>query len=119
MAAEPEAVETVAYTRFVLERGTAGDLLDLHVALAPCVLGYAEIGTALEPHAGVNNPYTAWIAAYAGTEYQQAAQDARATLLRVGKRSGDTARYPELQANFNTAVRLETAFWDMGWRAGL
>lgn len=47
MAAEPEVVETVAYTRFVLERGTAGDLLDLHVALAPCVLGYAEIGAML------------------------------------------------------------------------
>ena len=37
MAAEPEALETVAYTRFVLDRGLAGDRLDLEVALAPCV----------------------------------------------------------------------------------
>src|SRR5436190_13842051 len=35
MAAEPEAIETVAYTRFVLDRGLAGDRLDLEVALAP------------------------------------------------------------------------------------
>lgn len=33
--AEPEAPETVAYTRWVLDRGMAGDILDLEVALAP------------------------------------------------------------------------------------
>src|SRR4029079_8137409 len=44
MAAEPEALETVAYTRFVLDRGLAGDRLDLEVALAPCMVGYAVIG---------------------------------------------------------------------------
>src|SRR5579862_5791854 len=43
MAAQPEALETIAYTRFVLDRGLAGDRLDLEVALAPCVIGYAEI----------------------------------------------------------------------------
>src|SRR5205085_10999882 len=32
MSAEPEALETVAYTRFVLDRGLAGDRLDLEVA---------------------------------------------------------------------------------------
>ena len=29
------------------ERGLAGALLDLHVALAPCVIGYGEIGVRL------------------------------------------------------------------------
>jgi thiaminase (transcriptional activator TenA) len=43
MAREPEALETIAYTRFVLDRGLAGDRLDLEVALAPCIVGYAEI----------------------------------------------------------------------------
>lgn len=119
MAAEPEAVETVAYTRFVLDRGMAGDLLDLHVALAPCVLGYAEIGNALEHQATVGNRYAPWITSYAGDEYRQAARAAETTLSRVGARSGADARFPDLQASFDTAVRLETAFWDMGWRAGL
>src|SRR5437868_1870712 len=35
MAADPEAPETIAYTRFVLDRGVAGDRLDLEAALAP------------------------------------------------------------------------------------
>src|SRR5712692_10896770 len=43
MAAAPEALATIAYTRFVLDRGLAGDRLDLEVALAPCIVGYAEI----------------------------------------------------------------------------
>lgn len=47
--AAPEHQATVAYTRFVLDCGAAGDLLDLHVALSPCVIGYAEIGRALSP----------------------------------------------------------------------
>ena len=47
MEALPEATETMAYTRFVLETGLAGDALDLHVALAPCIIGYAEIGLQL------------------------------------------------------------------------
>src|SRR5690606_14487068 len=47
MAALPEADATMAYTRYVLEKGLSGDLLDLHVALAPCIVGYAEIGARL------------------------------------------------------------------------
>jgi thiaminase/transcriptional activator TenA len=43
-----EAKANMAYTRYVLERGLAGDVLDLHVALAPCVIGYAVIGKNLD-----------------------------------------------------------------------
>src|SRR5258707_8801637 len=50
MNAEPEALETVAYTRFVLDRGLAGDRLDLEIALAPCVIGYAEIAAERMAH---------------------------------------------------------------------
>lgn len=39
----PEARATLAYTRYVLDTGNRGDLLDLHVALAPCLVGYGEI----------------------------------------------------------------------------
>ncbi len=118
MAAEVEAVETVAYTRFVFERGTAGDLLDLHVVLAPCIMGYAEIGGELGGQAGRDNPYAAWIEAYAGAAYQGAARQAAAALDRVGRRAGASGRMAALQAQFDMAVRLESAFWDMGWRAG-
>jgi len=101
----------------VLDCGAAGDILDLYAALAPCVLGYAEIGTQLAARPVPGNPYAAWIATYAGPDYQAAAGATRDTLTRLWAERGGDARAAALQATFNTAARLETAFWDMGWRA--
>ena len=117
MAAEPEALETVAYTRFVLDCGAAGDLLDLYAALAPCVLGYAAIGLRLAAGQVPGNPYAPWIATYSGPDYQASAEVTRGTLERLWAERGGEARSAALQATFDTAVRLETAFWDMGRRA--
>ena len=66
--AAPEHQATVAYTRYVLDCGAAGDLLELHVALAPCVIGYAEIGRTLAERIGdlSGHPYREWIGEYAG-----------------------------------------------------
>ncbi len=116
MAALPEAGATMAYTRFVLERGMAGDVLDLHVALAPCVVGYAEIGRGLAGDAGARrgaNPYRAWIEMYAGAEYQAVAEAAIDQLERLAQRRLGPGRFPDLARTFAQATRLETAFWDM------
>ena len=88
MAATEEAAATMAYTRYVLERGLAGDLLDLHIALAPCVLGYAEIGLALAQDPSTKrhaNPYADWIDMNAGAEYQGVAHDAAAFIFDVSR----------------------------------
>ena len=58
------AVEMLAYTRYVLDTGMRGDLLALQVSLAPCVIGYAEIGARLAARPGAlaaTNPYRGWI----------------------------------------------------------
>lgn len=122
MAAEPEALETMAYTRFVLERGLSGDRLDLDVALAPCVVGYGEAVALLLEQPGTRregNPYAAWMDAYAGAEYQALVASCIDNLDRQGMARGAEARYPDLLASFVAATRLETAFWDMGWAAGV
>src|SRR3546814_149016 len=87
MAALPESPACIAYTRFVLERGMAGDLLDLHVALAPCVAGSAEIGRRLAADPAARrpgNPYAAWIEMYAGADYQEVAAQAHAQQTGIG-----------------------------------
>ena len=117
----PPASETLAYTRYVLDAGMRGDLLTLRVALAPCVIGYAEIAARLvaQPKAGAsNNPYRVWIDEYAGASYQAVAAGARAHLDRLADRYVTPAREAELVAVFREATRLETDFWEMGWRAG-
>jgi len=111
-----EAPANMAYTRYVLERGLAGDMLDLHVALLPCTVGYAEIGARLiKEHAGSleQNPYRSWIEAYAADDYQAAARQAVSNLERFATRAS-SARFDALCKTFRQATRLEIGFWDMG-----
>ena len=117
MEGTKEASATMAYTRYVLECGLAGDILDLHVALAPCVIGYAEIGADLAQRYGNNlsdNPYRAWIEEYASAEYQQIAEASRHQLDDLATKRMTPARFESLSEHFSRATRLEADFWQMG-----
>lgn len=117
MEAAQEHQATVAYTRFVLDCGAAGDLLDLHAALAPCVVGYAEIGRILAaacPGGLDAHPYRDWIGEYAGAGYQEVAQAARRHLDDLAARAMTETRFHDLAALFAKAARLEADFWQMG-----
>jgi thiaminase/transcriptional activator TenA len=112
-----EAPENIAYTRFVLERGMAGDLLDLMVALSPCTIGYGEIGARLSISRETKiegNPYITWIEMYAGDEYQQLVKDMTAEIDTLAKKRYTKARFADLSKTFATATRLEADFWQMG-----
>jgi thiaminase/transcriptional activator TenA len=112
----------LAYTRYVLDAGMRGDLLTLRVALAPCVIGYAEIATRLAAQPGAcvaTNPYRVWVKEYAGAPYQEVAAKAQAHLDRLATLYVTPAREAELVNTFKEATRLEADFWEMGWRAGL
>ena len=115
---ELEDLATTAYTRFVLDCGHKGDLLDLATALIPCVAGYAEIGSSLENHPSTvrkDNPYLSWIEMYASAEYQKVAREAIAQLDELAVQRGGDARFKRLVEIFDQATKLETEFWQMGW----
>jgi thiaminase (transcriptional activator TenA) len=117
MATAAETVATTAYTRFVLDRGLAGDRLDLETALAPCIIGYAAIASErlADPATRLDgNPYREWLEMYAGTEYQALAREARGALDEQFAKRGGEGRFPSLAANFATSARLEADFWQMG-----
>lgn len=113
----PEARATLAYTRYVLDTGNRGDLLDLHVALSPCMVGYGEIANWLNSRKatvrGDANPYDAWIAMYESEEFQGAMQ---AEIRWLDERLADVSpgRFEQLTRIFRDATRLEIDFWDMG-----
>ncbi|MFC7704730.1 TenA family protein [Plastorhodobacter daqingensis] len=120
LEATTEAAENLAYTRYVLEAGYSGDFLDLMAALAPCVLGYGEIGARLA-RAGAGGPYADWIATYGGSDYQGLCAEVGALIdaalvHRLGPDWAALPRAAALQARFDTATRLEVGFWDMGLR---
>jgi thiaminase/transcriptional activator TenA len=115
LEAAPEYAATIAYTRFVLDCGASGDLLDLHVALAPCVIGYAEIATriASQDASLSDHPYREWIAEYSGQPYALVADAARRHLDDLAARAMTERRFGELAALFGKASRLEADFWQM------
>jgi len=117
LAVLPESRATTTYTRYVLDVGMQGDLLDLHVALAPCLLGYADIASWLvtQPFTvrGSGNPYEAWIAMYASDEFQAAA-NAERHWLDGQLALVSAARYDQLAHIFSQAAQLEADFWQMG-----
>ena len=120
LEATPEAAENLAYTRYVLEAGYSGDFLDLMAALAPCVLGYGEIGARLAAEPG-QTPYRGWIDTYAGKEYQDVCRGVgllidRALERRLGSGWAALPRWQQLCRRFEIATRLEVGFWDMGLR---
>ena len=118
LEATPEAAENLAYTRYVLEAGYSGDFLDLMAALAPCVLGYGEIGARLAAEAG-QTPYRGWIDTYAGEEYQDVCRGVGLLIdLAIERRLGSgwsaLPRWQQLCKRFEVATGLEVGFWDMG-----
>jgi thiaminase (transcriptional activator TenA) len=112
-----EAQENLAYTRYVLDRGMAGDVFDLLIALSPCVIGYGEIGARLKasPDTVVkDNPYTSWIDMYASDDYQEVVTSTRNYLDELADRHLTDQRAPQISKIFRDATRLEVGFWQMG-----
>lgn len=116
--AAPEAVENLAYTRYVMDAGAQGDFLDLLAALAPCVMGYGEIGLRLARCKARDTPYAAWIATYADPDYQAVCANVGAMIDNaVARRIGDLSQSPRaetLRGRFGKATKLEVGFWQMG-----
>lgn len=118
LEATDEAVQNLAYTRYVLEAGYSGDFLDLMAALAPCVFGYGEIGARLRREADPATPYRDWIETYGGGEYQALCRETgamidRAVRERLGERPEHLPRWQGLAQHFATATALEADFWGL------
>lgn len=118
--AAAEEDENLAYTRYVMDTGLQGDFLDMMAALAPCVMGYGEVGKRLKAEAAADTPYQDWIDTYAGDDYQGLCETVgRMIDSAVARRVGNLASSPRatnLQARFTKATELEVNFWQMGLR---
>jgi len=111
-----EAGATMAYTRYVLDRGLAGDIFDLYVVLSPCVVGYAAIGRDLlasRQTKAEDNPYMSWIEMYAGEDHQDAARAHVKLLDELAQSRVGPDRLESLVRSFRQATSLEMRFWDM------
>ena len=108
----------IAYTRYVLELGYSGDFLDLLSALAPCVLGYGEIGLNCQNSNPKTLMYKKWIETYSSIEYQDVCKNVsglidKAILLRLGTNFENTYKWKKINQIFKKATLLEVDFWNM------
>ena len=111
-------MHNLAYTRYVLDAGHRGDFLDLIAALAPCVLGYGEIGYTISKKEH-SSAYSDWISTYSSEEYQGVCVDVgklidQAVFIRLGENPAQNPRWHRLTNRFLMATRLEAGFWQMG-----
>ena len=116
-----EENENIAYTRYVLEAGYSGDLLDLLAALIPCVLGYGEIGVNNRNVKPEDHMYQKWLETYSSKEYQQICNEVatmfdNAVFLRLGKSYNNNYKWNNIKKIFRKAVLLEIDFWNMSMR---
>lgn len=118
LEAETEDFGTVAYTRYVLDAGMTGDIVELYAALAPCSMGYAEIGRNLASDKHTlweGNPFVSWVQLYSGDEFQQGVARGTAHLDDLlAEIDVDSQRGRNVIEVFRTATRMEIAFWQQG-----
>jgi thiaminase/transcriptional activator TenA len=129
-ALDPTAAEAaqmapinLAYTSHLQAVGYRGSSAHIAAALLPCTWSYGEIGKAHVGTAAAHPVYTPWFQFFAGAEYWQSVDAARAQLRRLTDGAGPAERW-RLADIFRTSTRLELAFWDMalaeqGWREHL
>ena len=116
-----EENQNIAYTRYVLELGYSGDFLDLLSSLAPCVLGYGEIGINYRNSNPKISMYQKWIDTYSSNEYQDVCKNVsnlidQAFMLRLGDDFVSTYKWQKVNKIFNKATLLEVDFWNMAMK---
>ena len=121
LEAATEEPDNLAYTRYVMDAGLSGDLLDLLATLAPCVFGYGEIGLRLADSTDTQPAYRQWIDTYQDAEYQSVCTMVAELIeetaqLKLGSDYKDSPRWPALCERFKLATQLEVNFWALGLR---
>ena len=103
------------YTNYVLKIGQKYSLLELYVALSPCIIGYGEIGYQLSKDKNwKKSKYSSWIKMYASKEYQNLVRDNIQYLDLLYK--NNKSKVKKLNQIFKKASILESKFWEMSMK---
>ena len=107
----PESAVTIAYSRYILDAAMSGSLAELYAAIAPCLMGYGEIGKRIKDEGFIaDNPYQPWIDVFSSDEFLSitAQNEAQINTLLA---DASPAQADKFQWLFNTAARMEVNFW--------
>ena len=108
-----EHVNCIAYTRYLLDIAVTGDYLDLLVALAPCFVGYGEMGSNIKDITNYdNNKYSEWIKMYGDDDYIQACE-IFTIYLNSYENEITEVKFERLAKIFKEVTKLEIYFFDI------
>lgn len=105
-----------AYTRYVLDIGNSEDWMALQIAMAPCAIGYLEIGKRLYDDPNTKregNPFWNWIEMYASVDFSESVKGLTDALEKHAVEQS-SHRIEELAKIFIHATNMEAGFWSMG-----
>jgi len=101
-----------AYTDHILKVGKNGNNLDIFTGLAPCIIGYGEIGFKLSKIKNwKKSKYSSWIKMYSSKEYQQIAKD-NIDYLNILFKNNRYKNLIKLKKIFKKSTILENNFWE-------
>ena len=113
VARATESPATIAYTRYLLDVAMSGSLADLYAVIAPCLMGYGEIGARLKNDGFIkDNPYQIWIDVFASDEFMRITAQNEAFVNELLADATD-AQAQHYQRLFDIASRMEVGFWQM------
>lgn len=110
-------INNVSYTKYMIEIGYSGDILDILVAVLACSWSYKEIGENLSksPYYLENNFYYDWIKGYSTEVFKKDNDELIELIDRFGKDCSDK-KYKKLEEIFINCSRYEYKFWDMSYK---
>ncbi|WP_413519717.1 thiaminase II [Psychrobacter glacincola] len=107
----PESAVTIAYSRYILDAAMSGSLAELYAAIAPCLMGYGEIGQRIKEQGFIaDNPYQPWIDVFSSDAFQAITAQNEAQINELLAQASPT-QADKFQRLFNTAARMEVNFW--------
>ena len=107
----PESTVTIANSRYILDAALSGSLAELYAAIAPCLMGYGEIGKRIKAEGFITgNPYQPWIDVFSSDAFQAITAQNEAQINELLAQASP-AQADKFQQLFNTASRMEVNFW--------
>ncbi|MGF1658630.1 MAG: thiaminase II [Rubrimonas sp.] len=114
-AATPPSPVCEHYVGFLVATAATRGIGEAVAALLPCFWIYRDVGAGIHAAASADNPYRAWIDAYAGDEFDAAVARMCALADRLAEAESATGR-ARMRAAFAKSALLEWMFWDSAWR---
>ncbi len=112
-----KSIHNTSYTKYMIEIGYSGDILDILVAVLACSWSYKEIGESLSKSKNYSkdNFYYDWIDGYCTDTFEKDTNELIQLIDNLGENC-TLEKYKKLEEIFINCSRYEYNFWEMSYK---